>query len=249
MAKLKQENTENRSSVFGRIIFCISSLRLILAFHLNLLLKQVWKSQASPQAANQTFVSTSIHIHPCIMFIIQNLFDHDNNDRGKLYFLLLPKLPELTGNSWGLRNLQCLWRDLENTQRSPSLLLWPLHIVQVLWIASNAVADPMKSPHKIILLIKSLSIKIHHYQVTDNNNHRKGLEERKSTVQCSFRQRSPFWLSHTHMRKPFVYTLLLFMINGACCKPKAGRSCEAGIRCFSDGCSGATEMFLQLIAS
>lgn len=65
---LKQENTENRSSVFGRLILCISSLKL--SFNLNLLLRQIWKSQASPEMENQTFVLIPIHIHFCT-FIIQ----------------------------------------------------------------------------------------------------------------------------------------------------------------------------------
>lgn len=118
MEKSKWENTENKSSVFGRILFCISSLKLNFNFSLNLLLRQIWKSQASLQVANQTFASTPIHIHPCATFIIQNLFDQDNDGRGRPHFWLLLKLPALTGNSRGLRKLQFLQRALENIHRA-----------------------------------------------------------------------------------------------------------------------------------
>lgn len=111
----------------------------ILTFHLNLLLRQIWKSRASPQVENEAVLSTTIHIHPCIIINRQ--------------FLWIEKTA-IPAKGLG-----------KYAHGSLSPLLWLLHIVPVLWLATNPVADPMKSP-----LTKRLRIKMNRDQVTDHRN-------------------------------------------------------------------------------
>lgn len=146
-------------------------------------------------------MSTPIYIHPCTTLIIQNLFDQENNGRGRPHFWLYPNFQHSLWTEKAAIPAKGLGKC---TKSSWSLLLWPLHAVQVLWIAANPVADPVKSPCKITLPIK----KLEHQNELRSSKRPQEWHPKGGTQQCSLvsgRKDLPGCL--THMRKPFVYAL------------------------------------------